>query len=57
LAFSGLLSGILLTPVHLCLPLSAGYFQTPLQRIIVRLIAPTLLTALIVAAAVYILVR
>ncbi|MBE0535583.1 MAG: DUF401 family protein [Phycisphaerae bacterium] len=57
LAFSGLLCGLLLTPVHLCLPLSAGYFQTPLPKIIARLLVPSFLTVLIVATAVYLLMR
>jgi len=56
LAFSGLLCGLLLTPVHLCLPLSAGYFEVHLFRIIARLLAPSLITALTVAATVYLLV-
>jgi hypothetical protein len=41
LAFAGLMCGLLLTPVHLCLALSASYFETPLMRIVVRLLAPT----------------
>ena len=41
LAFSGLLCGLLLTPVHLCISLSAGYFQAPLPRILARLLLPT----------------
>lgn len=57
LAFSGLLFGLLLTPVHLCLPLSAGYFQIPLPRIVSRLLAPSAFTVLIVAISVYILLR
>ena len=40
LAFSGLLCGLYLTPVHLCLALSASYFQAPLSRIIIRLLIP-----------------
>lgn len=40
LAFSGLTFGMWLTPVHLCLPLSAGYFQTSLFRIISRMVLP-----------------
>jgi hypothetical protein len=41
LAFSGLLVGLWLTPVHLCLPLSASYFQTSLLKIIWKLVLPT----------------
>ena len=40
LAFSGLLCGLYLTPVHLCLALSASYFQAPLYKIILRLLIP-----------------
>ncbi len=41
LAFSGLLCGLFLTPIHLCISLSAGYFQAPLPRILARLLLPT----------------
>ena len=41
LAFSGILCGLYLTPVHLCLSLSAGYFRAPLSMIIARLLLPT----------------
>ena len=34
LAFSGLLCGLFLTPVHLCLSLSASYFEAPLVKIV-----------------------
>ncbi len=40
LAFSGLLFGLWLTPVHLCLTLSASYFQTSLLKIIFKLLLP-----------------
>jgi integral membrane protein (TIGR00529 family) len=40
LAFSGLICGLLLTPVHLCMALSASYFEAPLTRIIPRLLGP-----------------
>jgi integral membrane protein (TIGR00529 family) len=40
LAFAGLLCGLLTTPVHLCLALSASYFETPLARILARLVGP-----------------
>jgi len=42
LAFSGLLFGLWLTPVHLCLTLSASYFQTSLLKIIFMLLLPTI---------------
>jgi integral membrane protein (TIGR00529 family) len=38
LAFSGLLFGLWLTPVHLCITLSAKYFETSLLRIILKLL-------------------
>jgi len=41
LAFSGVLFGLWLTPVHLCLALSASYFQTSLLKIIFKLLLPT----------------
>lgn len=46
LAFSGLVCGLLLTPVHLCLALSASYFETPLLKIIIRFIGPVIFIAL-----------
>jgi integral membrane protein (TIGR00529 family) len=45
LAFSGILCGLLLTPVHLCLPLSAGYFACPLPGIIRRMLWPAVFVA------------
>lgn len=52
LGFAGLMCGLFLTPVHLCLPLSAAYFQTSLPKIIARLILPAVLTAAMVIAAI-----
>jgi uncharacterized protein len=46
LAFSGLVCGLLLTPVHLCLALSASYFETPLLKIILRFLAPVVFIAI-----------
>ncbi|MHC4529570.1 MAG: DUF401 family protein, partial [Planctomycetota bacterium] len=40
LAFSGLMCGVLCTPVHLCVALSASYFEAPLTKIIVKLLGP-----------------
>ncbi len=40
LAFSGLLTGLYLTPVHLCLSLSASYFDVRLDKLIAILILP-----------------
>ena len=37
LGFSGVLCGLAVSPVHVCLPLSAGYFQTSLAKIITKL--------------------
>lgn len=45
LAFAGLACGLLITPVHLCLTLSASYFQTSLGKIMLRLLGPTLFVA------------
>jgi hypothetical protein len=45
LAFSGLICGLLLTPVHLCLALSASYFEAPLIRIVVKLLGPVAIVA------------
>ncbi len=42
LAFSGLLFGLWLTPVHLCLSLSASYFQTSLLKIVFKLLLPAI---------------
>jgi len=47
LAFAGLVFGLALSPIHLCLALSASYFQTSLVRIIVKVLP----AALCVAAA------
>ncbi len=41
LAFSGMIFGLWLTPVHLCLTLSASFFQTSLLKIIFKLLLPT----------------
>ncbi len=45
LAFSGLLCGLFLTPVHLCLSLSASYFKAPLIKIVVKLLGPVVFVA------------
>jgi integral membrane protein (TIGR00529 family) len=45
LAFSGLMCGLLLTPVHLCLALSASYFEAPLPRIVLKLLGPVAFVA------------
>ncbi len=45
LAFSGLLFGLWLTPVHLCLSLSASFFQTSLLKIISKLLLPSVAVA------------
>ena len=45
LAFSGLACGLLLTPVHLCLVLSASYFETSLTKIILKLLGPVIFVA------------
>ncbi len=45
LAFSGLACGLMITPVHLCLALSASYFKTSLPGIILKVLGPTLFIA------------
>jgi hypothetical protein len=45
LAFSGLMCGLLVSPVHLCLALSASYFEAPLTRIVLMLLGPTFFVA------------
>jgi len=45
LAFSGLVCGLLTTPVHLCMALSASYFETSLAKILVRVIGPVVFVA------------
>ncbi len=45
LAFSGVICGLLLTPVHLCIVLSASYFECSLGRLVVRLLAPAVFVA------------
>lgn len=45
LAFSGLICGLLITPVHLCLALSASYFDAPLTRIVLKLLGPVIFVA------------
>lgn len=46
LAFSGLLFGLWITPVHLCLTLSASYFQTSLLKIILKVLLPATCVAI-----------
>ena len=46
LAFSGLLFGLWLTPVHLCITLSASFFQTSLLKIISKLLLPSAAVAI-----------
>lgn len=45
LAFSGIVCGLAVSPIHLCLSLSASYFQTPLPRIVKSMAGPILLVA------------
>lgn len=45
LAFAGLQFGLSISPIHLCLALSASYFNTPLARIILRVLPPALCIA------------
>ena len=45
LAFSGIICGLALSPIHLCVSLSASYYQTPLLRLIKSLIGPAIFIA------------
>ena len=45
LAFSGIVCGLALSPIHLCLALSASYFKAPLLRIIINLAGAILFVA------------
>jgi integral membrane protein (TIGR00529 family) len=45
LAFSGIVCGLALSPIHLCIALSAGYFKTGLHRIIASLAGPVIIIA------------
>ena len=45
LAFAGVVCGLSITPVHLCLALSVTYFETKLGKIIVKLIGPVIVIA------------
>lgn len=47
LAFAGLLLGLAITPIHLCLSLSAAYFETSLVRIILRILPAALVVAVV----------
>jgi len=47
LAFAGLQFGLAISPIHLCLALSASYFKAPLPRIVLRVLP----AALCIAAA------
>jgi integral membrane protein (TIGR00529 family) len=45
LAFAGVVFGLAVSPIHLCLALSASYFDTPLLRIIWKVLPPALCVA------------
>ena len=45
LGFAGVLCGLFISPVHLCLPLSASYFEAPFSQIVRHLILPTIIVA------------
>jgi hypothetical protein len=47
LAFSGLLFGLWLSPIHLCIALSASYFETSMLKIISKLILPAIGVAVV----------
>ena len=45
LAFAGVVFGLAVSPIHLCLALSASYFDTPLLRIVLKVLPPALCVA------------
>jgi hypothetical protein len=45
LAFAGIVCALLITPVHLCLALSASYFKASLAKIILKVLGPALFVA------------
>jgi len=45
LAFAGLVLGLAISPIHLCLALSASYFNTSLLRIVLKVLPPALCVA------------
>jgi uncharacterized protein len=45
LAFAGIMFGLAVSPIHLCLALSASYFHTPLLRIVIRVLPAALCVA------------
>lgn len=51
LAFAGILAGLNFSPIHLCLPMSAEYFQVPLTSIIRKLVLPILVMVIAAIAA------
>lgn len=42
LAFAGIMFGLAISPIHLCLALSASYFDRPLLRIVLKVLPPAL---------------
>jgi len=45
LAFAGLVFGLTISPIHLCLALSASYFETSLPRIVLKVLPAVLCVA------------
>jgi len=45
LAFAGVLTGLYVTPIHICLSLSAAYFETPLGKVMAKVLPPTIVIA------------
>jgi integral membrane protein (TIGR00529 family) len=56
LAFAGIVFGLAISPIHLCLALSASYFEAPLTRIILRVL-PAALCVVAAGLAVALLAR
>jgi integral membrane protein (TIGR00529 family) len=45
LAFAGVVFGLAISPIHLCLALSSSYFNAPLMRIVLKVLPPALCVA------------
>jgi uncharacterized protein len=45
LAFAAIVFGLAISPIHLCVALSGGYFETPLVKVILKSLPPALCVA------------
>jgi len=50
LAFAGLICGLFLSPIHLCVALSASYFEVSLPKLVLKIAGPVVLVAIAGAA-------